>query len=371
MFQAYARESFYHEKYFPSIDGLRTLSIVPVVWHHCTPFTYPGVLGRGGVGVELFFAISGFLITTLLLRERFERSKIDLSAFYVRRSFRIFPLYYLVLGANVVYALWVRPKWGPSEAFLDHLGYYLTYTANWFQGTGVVGPSLFVFAWSLCTEEQFYVFWAPLLRFTKRLSFAAWWMGGVVFCDLVFEFFGRNTLGWVPNGLRVVVTSFSTPIGFGALCALAAHHPRWGKRVVAVVSSFWCAPIVFAVTLSLVIWPWAPVVVLHGLLAGLVLVCAVPKRHGLSFLLNHPVFAYVGRISYGIYLWHVAVIGGLKALYPELARSPGLLFALAMPLSLSVAAVSYKWFERPLIRLGRRWNRNVSVEPSTTAVLDG
>src|SRR5690348_12751541 len=89
--------------HYPSLDGLRCLAILPIVWHHSTTSDYEGVLGRGPLGVDLFFALSGFLITSLLLAD--ERG---LVAFWVRRSLRIFPLYYAVLGAFVVHALWVR-----------------------------------------------------------------------------------------------------------------------------------------------------------------------------------------------------------------------------------------------------------------------
>jgi peptidoglycan/LPS O-acetylase OafA/YrhL len=321
--------------------------------------------------VDLFFAISGFLITTLLLRERVARTSIDLRAFYLRRSVRIFPLYYLVLGLNVIYALWLRPNWGPSRSFVVMLPYYVTYTANWFQKVELLGPSLFVFAWSLCTEEQFYAFWAPLLRYSKRLVFAAWVMGLLAVCDLLLEAMPAESLSWLPNALRIVLSSFASPIGFGALLAMAAYHPRFGQRFIAVAALPWTVPVVFTLTVSLVVWPWAPVVVLHGLFALLVLVCSARERHALSELLNHPVLAYVGRVSYGIYLWHVVVVGGIKALFPHLVQEPRWLFVLAMPLSVVVAGASFEYFERPWLRLGQRWKRTSSPSAAPTVVLDG
>lgn len=370
-----SRENFYTEKYFPSLDGLRALSIIPVVWHHATPYPLPGVFGRGGIGVDLFFAISGFLITTLLLRERQTFGTIDLRAFYLRRTLRIFPLYYLVLGLNIAYALWVRPDWEPSRHFLAHVPYYLTYTANWFQKLELAGPSLFVFAWSLCTEEQFYGFWAPLLRYSKRLSVAAWAMVAIVVLDLLLESTACGTRLGLPPVVRVILTSVSCPIGFGALLAMAAHHPRFGRRVVALAALPPMVPLVFLFTLGLVLFPWAPVVVLHGSLALLVLVCTARKRHVLSAVFEHPVIAFVGRVSYGIYLWHVAVLGGIKAVFPSVAQQPLGLFLLGLPLSVAVAAVSYTVFEKPWLRRARRYQRRYSVETRTeraiTAALDG
>ena len=96
--------TFQNTERFGSLDGLRCLSIVAVIWCHTGGAVWTGVplLSRGHLGVELFFAISGFLITTLLLRERRQSGRIALGNFYVRRTLRIFPLYYTVL---LVYTL--------------------------------------------------------------------------------------------------------------------------------------------------------------------------------------------------------------------------------------------------------------------------
>src|SRR5262249_2721724 len=117
-------------KRFDSLDGLRCLAIVPVVWHHATPRPLEGVLGRGPLGVDLFFAISGFLITTLLLRERENQGRIAMRAFYMRRTLRIFPLYYLVLGAFVLHALLFREHGEARDHFLRSLPFHATYTTN-------------------------------------------------------------------------------------------------------------------------------------------------------------------------------------------------------------------------------------------------
>jgi peptidoglycan/LPS O-acetylase OafA/YrhL len=179
----------------------------------------------------------------------------------------------------------------------------------------------------------------------------------------------------LPPLARVILTSVSCPIGFGALLAMAAHHPRFGRRIVAFAAQRLMVPVVGLATLSLVLVPWAPVVVLHGCLALLVLVCTARKRHVLSAVFEHPIVAYVGRVSYGIYLWHVAVLGGIKALFPSLAQQSLALFLLGLPLSVAVAAVSYAVFEKPWLRIAQRYKRRLPVESrhavAITAVLDG
>src|SRR5450432_1944217 len=107
-----AHDDYLATRHFGALDGLRCLSIVPVVWHHCTPRPLPGLLGKGPAGVDLFFCISGFLITTLLLREKAVSGGIRLKNFYARRALRILPLYYAVLLAYAAFA-WLLPTAAP------------------------------------------------------------------------------------------------------------------------------------------------------------------------------------------------------------------------------------------------------------------
>ena len=124
---AYLRTS-----HFASLDGLRFLSIAPVVWHHCTPGPLGGVLGKGPLGVDLFFAISGFLITTRLVREQRESGAVAVGSFYARRALRIFPLYYAVLGLYALRA-WLFLAPSPMRAhFFQILPFWATYPADWF-----------------------------------------------------------------------------------------------------------------------------------------------------------------------------------------------------------------------------------------------
>jgi peptidoglycan/LPS O-acetylase OafA/YrhL len=351
------RRAFREQRYFASLDGLRTISIVPVVWHHATPRPYSGLLGRGPIGVDLFFAISGFLITTLLVRERLRLGRIDLVAFYARRSVRIFPLYYLVLGLHLGFALFVRPDWEPSRNFLVRWPYYATYTANWLRVADQAGSALFVFAWSLCTEEQFYAFWAPVLRWCRRLTIAAVIMGLWLLVDILLECGCSGTQRFRSSWLFTVVTSFASPIGFGALLALAIHDEKIGYWLWFLLGRRMSSPVIGAVVLSLVVYPWAKPPILHLGLALLVLCCSLRRDHGLSRLLDNAPMRFVGRISYGIYLWHVPVIGAIRTLMPDLREHASAVFACALPLSLALAAVSYRTFEQPVMKLGKGFRR--------------
>jgi hypothetical protein len=121
-----AHQSFLSRGHFPLLDGLRCLSIVAVVWHHAAGGTYQiGILTRGSEGVSLFF--SGFLITTLLVRERSSAGNISVRRFYLRRTLRIFPLYYAALALYVVLVIFIEKQSAAGTEFWRHLAYFLTW----------------------------------------------------------------------------------------------------------------------------------------------------------------------------------------------------------------------------------------------------
>ena len=129
-----AHARFRGARYFGSLDGLRAISVLAVVWHHTVGHdkTLPYFFSNGDEGVTLFFAISGFLITTLLLRERDTAGSINLRAFYIRRALRIFPLYYAVVALYVVLTLLFERTTPAGREFFANLIFFLTYTSNWY-----------------------------------------------------------------------------------------------------------------------------------------------------------------------------------------------------------------------------------------------
>ena len=146
---------FLGESYFPALDGLRAVAIAAVLWHHALPAAAGGWVARGHVGVRLFFALSGFLISSRLLAERRATGSMALGHFWLRRSLRIFPLYYAVLALFALY-LGLRAEDAGSRHFFAHLIHHATYTSNWFIDYAVSHPVWFAFGWSLACEEQFY-----------------------------------------------------------------------------------------------------------------------------------------------------------------------------------------------------------------------
>ena len=215
-----------------------------MVWHHSTPRPLEGILGRGPLGVDLFFAISGFLITTLMIREQSRTGRLAVGRFYARRSLRIFPLYYVVLSLYVVRAMLFLPE-GPARAhFLHSLPFYATYTSNWFVDFAVPFPVIFSFAWSLATEEQFYAFWPWIMARAQTFHLP------VVVASLLLVVtqgvqWGLLTSVLAPDSLaRRIAGSISSPLCMGILLAWALHERRSFVLLYRWLGHRWSAPLI-------------------------------------------------------------------------------------------------------------------------------
>ena len=350
----------------PALDGLRAIAIAAVVWHHSLPWARPGLLGRGYLGVPLFFALSGFLITRLLLAERQATGDISLRRFWLRRCLRIVPLYYVVLAGFVVRVALLEPD-DATRHFFSSLPAYASYTSNWFVAFDVPHPVWFGFAWSLATEEQFYLWWPPLLRLAAR---AGRWLSPLVLVSLL----GLDQLAehgalaaWLPSGTvsARVATSCSGAMGLGALFALLLQHPRGYALLGRVLAAR--HGLTFAALAALVLsWrPLGPPIALD--LAFALLVTAAALTRGPSALqraLSHPWLVHIGRVSYAIYLFHVPWIGVLSRAVPGVREQPAALFVGAFTLSVLTASLSYRYFEGPLLELSQRFRPALPVSGS-------
>jgi peptidoglycan/LPS O-acetylase OafA/YrhL len=337
-------EAFRRTSYFGSLDGLRALSILPVVWHHATSGPVQGVLGRGPLGVDLFFAISGFLITTLLLRERERHGHVALGAFYARRSLRIFPLYYVVLGAFALHALVLRDAGPVRDHFLRSVPWYASYTSNWFVDNAVPHAVVFSFAWSLATEEQFYLGFPWLLRVSKGVAPAAIFLAGVVLVDQAAE---REWLALGPLAMRML-RSLATPIALGSLAALALRTSLF--RALDGVLGHRASPVaMLGLVAAGAIVPWSLLEV-QLLMVGLVVACCLREDHWLSAVLAWRPLRHIGLVSYGMYLLNVPAIQLAKQVVPQ-----RFVFVLGLALSVAFATAAHAAIERPVMRLRARF----------------
>lgn len=366
-----AHAEFLERRTFANLDGLRCLSILAVLWYHM-PIQWaeplPAWMRRGFLGVDLFFVVSGFLITTLLLRERARRGRISLGAFYARRSLRIFPLYYAVLGGMWIWIAndsFIRGT-GADGPFAAKLPFYATYTSNLTLHEIIFSP-----AWSLATEEQFYLLWPPVL------ALALPWMRWTVLVAVLGVSIGTN---WgLLDGLALH-PAFKTvgfaPIALGVLLAHALHHTRSfgvARRVLA-HPAWVLLPLVALLLCAHAKGPaerlqpgdlrgWARLGV-HLAMVWIVAHAVVCEHGPFSWCMRVAPLRWIGRISYGIYLMQIPV---LLYITVHLARTQGRIHWLAeeaLPLgaafvAASIAAAACSWFvlERWFLQLKQRFGR--------------
>jgi peptidoglycan/LPS O-acetylase OafA/YrhL len=347
---------------FASLDGLRALSIAAVVWFHTTnDLPYWPALRRGFLGVDFFFMISGFLIVTLLLRERRRTGEISLRAFYMRRSLRIFPAYWamLLLVACVAY---LKP--GAQSAAIKHdLPYALFYISNL-----VPMLSMLSITWSLSTEEQFYFIVPTLQKYMPRLF--PHLVLPLAYLVSILPAFGIFPEVHIPEFFRQ--TSFG-PILLGVLLAQLLDNSRgWALAANALrgrLSPLFSLALV-AITLCYPgpdISGW-PRLAIHASMILFLASCIVRERHVLYSILTWWPIRRIGVVSYGIYLYHLLVYWPVsKILNGFDVHSVYALFVGVGACSWLAAELSYRLFERRFLALKKFFTPAIHQDPSPAA----
>ncbi len=351
--------AFTERPYFASLDGLRALSILAIVWHHtgARAFPYDSPLRSGAYGVSLFFCISGFLITTLLLREKQRRGDVSLRAFYARRALRIFPLYYAILLAYTALVLVMEGASEEGSEFFGNLPYFATYTSNYFVQDS--SGTIFYFAWSLAAEEQFYLVW-PFVekRLRKGLVVA------LLLALIAITIAQREVLSGIDGPFHeegpfnFVVSRLATPIFMGVLIAHALSSPAVFGALHRLFGRAWCAPCAF-VGVLLALWgSETPMSVVHLSFALLVLTCVVRADHGLAFWLDGALLRHLGAVSYGVYLMHMLCANGVRLTLGAFDVESWLLsFGVTLALAWALATLSHRTFEAWFLRHKARFSR--------------
>jgi len=345
----------------PALDGIRAVAALMVMCLHFTTLEgIPVGLRKaslvGQTGVDLFFVLSGFLITRILLLSR--TSGTYFSHFYIRRALRILPLYYLFL---VIY-FFVRP-WllGIPQAPLAHQVWAWLFLENvplTFPGLVTDGPSHY---WSLAVEEHFYLLW-PLLVFflaRERLQAALWLF--VLVPPLV-----RVVLLWQGVGVYYFTLCRMDGLALGALAACLYRKERMGSRALVLVGRALTIALVLA--LLAMFWKfsgshaqWLQVVKLSFIPAfyfGVMMFCLIDPASGLlRGALSLAPLRWLGKISYGLYVFHPLAFS-LVARVAVISRDPWMVlvtFATFLAVTIILAFVSYEYFESPILRLKDRF----------------
>jgi peptidoglycan/LPS O-acetylase OafA/YrhL len=342
-------------RYLPELDGLRAVAAWVVVAYHMGIASIPGAYG-----VELFFVLSGYLITTLLYRELHSSGFIDYRAFFTRRVFRIMPAFYVYLTCAVAWSILRR-----HEVNWLHLASAATYTVNYFNALWGDPNTGFSHAWSLAVEEQYYLIWPfiffMLARRKDDLRVIGYCIGFFIVLRLALKFCTSLPQSYFYSAFEMRASSLL----FGALAAgIAVRHPtalrttldRWGAKRVQIVS------VMVVATLALIEARHGTVfrdsvtaVVLPGTCAMLILSTVRVAETGIQQWLCHPQIRWLGRLSYSTYLYQQLLAGAMGRAAPQW---PVLVQRLSEALGiLLLASLSYYLIEQPALRLKARFSR--------------
>ncbi len=335
--------------YRSDIDGLRALAILPVVLFHAFPNLLPG----GFIGVDIFFVISGYLITSILLKD-IQAGNYSIKKFYARRVRRIFPalsvvlVFCLALGWVVLTAVEYRALGKHAAGGAGFIANFMFWKeAGYFDAAGDTKPLLHL--WSLGIEEQFYIVWPLLVYFFAKRSWSILWLILIV----ALLSFGLNVwqVGSNPSAAFYSPLSRSWELALGALLAYQALHPAQiftaiieryrsllsGLGLVMVVAGFMVINESRAFPGS---WALLPA------LGSTLLIASGP--HGLvnRFILSQRIFVWVGLISFPLYLWHWPLLSFARIISSETPTVD--VRAILVLVSIAMAALTYYLVEKPV-----------------------
>jgi len=358
--------------YQPELDGLRFYAFLGVFICHTLPFEgsfyhslhlpLPGLWGAtvkaGAAGVDLFFALSAFLITSLLLKEREETGDISLRLFYARRILRIWPLYFLVIGLGIVLSHTMANQHLPWY----YVAGYLLFVGNWVHAIFGRPESIAFPLWTVSIEEQFYLVWPLLVKTLERRGLI---ISGIVMfllatvCRVAFVLAGISG-GYIYYGS----TARCDSIALGILIALfATRLPKLtstarlllvvGGLVGWIASSAWLTDQPGPISMREV-----PGRLIISLAAGAMLYGCLYSR---SKLLTGTWVVRLGKVSYGLYLLHLTgLLIAKSVLHPSSGAAQLATKAVGFGLTLLLAFASYRWVEAPFLRIKDRFARVLS-----------
>ena len=347
------------QDYMVQLDALRALAVLAVMFHHLAPELFPGLSLAAWAAVRLFFVLSGFLVTGILLRAR---DAVDagqtttgaaLRRFHVRRLWRIVPVYYgVILGLALFDAGEVRQTLWWHLAFLSNVKFVID---GWHHA--YIGQF-----WFLAAQEQFYLFW-PLLMLTLPRRWLLPVIVAVIAVGPLYRMFALD-MGWTLAYEALLPANLDT-LGLGALLAVFGHRGSIDRfRTWHWALAAWAA---VAALLAMQLEPvrhvvGTPLVACSDLLMGLVSVVIVAHaaagfRGPIGRAMTWPPLLYLGTISYGAFAYHL-VVGGIVAWAASaagLGALPAVWFAIvAVALTVGAASLSWHAVEQPLGRLARR-----------------
>jgi peptidoglycan/LPS O-acetylase OafA/YrhL len=401
-------------EYLPGLDGIRAIAIILVISVHWPNLMYS--LKFGWIGVNIFFVLSGFLITRILLHEKQKPFKPYLKNFFLKRALRIFPVYYLYFGICVIVILVIYyfiPPLSDNQITIDAVntlkydsGFYLTYTYNIKQNLSLIldlkryNSLFFAHVWSLAIEEQFYLIFPFVVYFLNRAQLKRTVIAIIIICALlrlwaatigIHTFSDRYFLG---QFFYVNTVCQADALAFGAALAIFPIEIKFPYRTffimlfIFLLVGFTClfflrkAGYFFIEGNSIGFdfpgfWfieptPWFLIKIrafyqgtLVNLLAFFLIAPATIQKPLFPAILQSKPLSYLGKISYGVYLFHYPVLGLFKlviSLFGDWYKvtAPPLIdtgiLILYLVIVVSLAHLSYQYFERKINRYRHKFN---------------
>jgi peptidoglycan/LPS O-acetylase OafA/YrhL len=344
----------------PALDGLRGIAVLLVVIEHIETILVPGTVRvdagplRGAfLGVDIFFVLSGFLITSLLLGEQAERTRVRFAAFYRRRALRLLPALYVLLAVHVLYT-WVTGLSLHVE-WLTVRG-ALAYVSNWtWKWDGLQSAPGLGHLWSLAVEEQFYLVWPAVLivflgvrRRTATVAIVI--VAGIAVIAVHRAMMWEHGVNWLFLLLRTDTRADSLLVG-ALLAQLWVRGWRPSARIV--IPAAWVATALLAVFVTVARSTHAFLYLggftLVAVCTATVILAASEGQWPGTRLLEIPSLRVVGRVSYGLYLWHMPlfyVVNRYGAGWGAPAR-----ILVGVPLAAAATFASWRYVEQPFLRL--------------------
>jgi peptidoglycan/LPS O-acetylase OafA/YrhL len=344
---------YFDLKYVPELDGLRGIAVLAVIMFHSgVPWL------RGGfIGVDIFFSLSGFLITTLLIQEYDKKNIISLKKFYLRRVIRLMPALLALLIVYILASYSLLDFNKANENLKDALIVFF-YSANWTRALGMNRPTMLGHTWSLSVEEQFYILWPLLLMILLRflasrlaIFMAIGLMTVASATSRIYMLQNGATFDRLYNGLDTRADALLVGCMLGVAMSVSTFNTLRNYRLFRKCFSLVCFLSLCLISIfgdwqspSMYYWLFS----ITGISSTFLIVEAISSDPSpLKRFLKFPIFIRLGKISYGLYLWHYPIF----YLLLQNKYSWSQILVLGGFISICMAACSYYFLEKPVLRL--------------------
>ncbi|MCH8651102.1 acyltransferase family protein [Staphylococcus lugdunensis] len=352
----------YKLRYMPGLDGLRAIAVLGIIIYHLNPQWLSG----GFLGVDTFFVISGYLITSLLIIEYYRTGTIDLRAFWIRRIKRLIPAVYFMVSAVLVFILLFKPDL-IIEIKKDAIASFLYVSNWWYISQNVDYFNQFAIAplkhlWSLAIEEQFYVFYPIVVFFLfkrfkpQKITLILWIVSllSLVTMAIIFGVTGDSSRVYFGTDTRLQTLLLG--------CILAFVWNPFGLKKTKYKMSYLGINLSGIIAFILLVsfffiisdqdkWIYQGGFYLISAMTLFIIASAVHPSSILAKLLSFKLFTYIGKRSYSLYLWHFPIIVLMNSYYVQ-GQIPAYVYIIEVILMFVMAEFSYQFIENPIRKKG-------------------